>query len=144
MYYLLLCHNPWKVENGKKCRLDPFGTAQSICASVCLTSYSDCITPECICASVWYRILLWRSDRRPVSCMQKSNCFEHFAVCKVEQNFESTLLVDDSWVISTVQSSVSVVSSVRAVECITDDSCCCVWMNFKSAAVEMVSVDSCC
>ena len=30
MYYWLLCHNPWKVENGKKCRLDPFGTAQSI------------------------------------------------------------------------------------------------------------------
>ena len=30
MYYLLLCHNPWKVENGKKCRLDPFDTAQSI------------------------------------------------------------------------------------------------------------------
>ena len=30
MYYLLLSHNPWKVENGKKCRLDSFGTAQSI------------------------------------------------------------------------------------------------------------------
>jgi len=30
MYYRLLCHNPWKVENGKKCRLDPFGTAQSV------------------------------------------------------------------------------------------------------------------
>ena len=31
MYYWLLCDNPWKVQNGLKCHIDPFGTAQSIC-----------------------------------------------------------------------------------------------------------------
>ena len=26
----MLWHNPWKIQNGQKCRLDPFGTAQSV------------------------------------------------------------------------------------------------------------------